>query len=247
VAQERLQKVLADSGVASRRASERLIADGRVQVNGVVVTRLGALADALTDSISVDGRPIEGPPVRVYLAVNKPAGYVTTSRDDRGRPTVMHLAFKTKTRVFPVGRLDQDSEGLLLLTNDGELAQRLTHPRHEVDKEYLAMVRGSPDAPALHRLRHGIDIEGRRTAPATAEIVAAPDDGETPPGHVWLRIVLQEGRKRQVRRMCEEVGCSVVRLIRTRIGPLRLRGLVSGRVRELSTEEIERLRQAAGL
>jgi 23S rRNA pseudouridine2605 synthase len=247
MAQERLQKLLAESGVASRRAAERLISDGRVQVNGVVVTRLGALADATSDAISVDGRPIGPPPQHVYLAVNKPSGYVTTSRDDQGRPIVMDLVYKTKARVFPVGRLDRDSEGLLLLTNDGALAQRLTHPSHEVDKEYLALVRGGLDAAALRRLRHGIDIDGRRTAPANAEVVAAPEGLETPAGHAWLRIVLREGRKRQVRRMCDEVGCAVVRLIRTRIGPLRLRGLVPGRVRELTPAEIERLRQAAGL
>jgi 23S rRNA pseudouridine2605 synthase len=247
MAQERLQKVLAESGIASRRAAERLIVDGRVQVNGTVITRLGALADAAADTICVDGRPIAPPAEHVYLAVNKPAGYVTTSSDERGRPIVMDLVYKTKERVFPVGRLDQDSEGLLLLTNDGELAQRLTHPSHEVDKEYLALVDCSPNPAALRALRRGIDIDGRRTAPATAETIGAPEGFDTPAGHEWLRLVLREGRKRQVRRMCEAAGCNVVRLVRTRIGPLRLRGLVPGRVRELTPAEIEKLRQAAGL
>jgi 23S rRNA pseudouridine2605 synthase len=247
MAKERLQKVLAESGVASRRAAERLIVDGRVQVNGVAVTQLGSLADVTTDTICVDGLPIAPAAEHVYLAVNKPAGYVTTNSDERGRPIVMDLVYKTKARVFPVGRLDQDSEGLLLLTNDGQLAQCLTHPSHEVDKEYLALVDRSPSPAALQALRRGIELDGRRTAPATVEEIRAPDGLRTPEGHAWLRFVLREGRKRQVRRMSESAGCNVVRLIRTRIGPLRLRGLVPGRVRELTQAEVERLRQAAGL
>jgi 23S rRNA pseudouridine2605 synthase len=140
-----------------------------------------------------------------------------------------------------------DSEGLLILTNDGDLAQRLTHPSHEVEKEYLAMVAGQPDEEALRKLRRGVVIEGRRTAPALADPARPPAGVETPAGHSWLRVVIKEGRKRQVRRMCEEVGHPVARLVRTRIGPLRLRGLVPGRVRELTPTEIERLREAAGL
>ncbi len=140
-----------------------------------------------------------------------------------------------------------DSEGLLLLTNDGELAQRLTHPRHEVEKEYLAMVRGEPDGETLRWLRHGVPIDGRPTAPATVEVVKAPAGLPTPTGRSWLRLVLHEGRKRQVRLMCETAGHPVERLIRVRMGPLRLRGLVSGRVRELTDDEIHRLRVAAGL
>lgn len=244
---ERIQKILADAGIASRRAAERMVLDGRVAVNGRVISRPGTPADPETDRIAVDGKQIAGRPPAVYLVLNKPPGYVTTAHDERGRPTVMDLVYKTKERVFPVGRLDLESEGLLLLTNDGELAQRLTHPKHEVEKEYLALVRGVPDAESLRQLRRGIAIEERLTAPATIEVIKPPDDSPAHAGHTWLRVVLTEGRKRQVRLMCEAVGLPVVRLIRSRIGPLRLRGLVPGRVRELTAAEIERIRQAAGL
>ncbi len=247
MATERLQKILAEAGVASRRAAERIIADGRVRVNGTLVTRLGTQANPETDSISVDGISIGSRPPAVYLLLNKPRGYVTTARDPRGRPVVMDLVYKTRERVFPVGRLDMDSEGLLLLTNDGELAQRLTHPRHEVDKEYMALVDGTPDDDALRDLRRGVDLEQRRTAPATVELIPPPAGLSTGPGQSWLRLVLKEGRKRQVRLMCEAVGYPVSRLIRSRIGPLRLRGLVPGRVRELTQTEIERLLEAADL
>jgi 23S rRNA pseudouridine2605 synthase len=247
MASERLQKILAEAGIASRRACERLMLDGRVRVNGRVVTELGSRADPETDSISVDGEPVVVTPRLVYLVLNKPPGYVTTARDEQGRPTVMDLVYKTRERVFPVGRLDMESEGLLLLTNDGELAQRLTHPSHQVEKEYLALVRGTPNAEALRRLRRGVSLEGRRTAPATAELAGKSEGLPAPPGRAWLRLVLREGRKRQARLMCEQVGHPVEQLIRVRIGPLRLRGLVRGRVRELTPAEIERIRQAAGL
>jgi 23S rRNA pseudouridine2605 synthase len=247
VADQRLQKILAEAGVASRRASEQLIRDGRVRVNGQVVTQLGSRADPERDSIRVDERVL-GPAERlVYLAVHKPAGYVTTASDELGRRCVMDLVYKTPERIFPVGRLDIDSEGLLLLTNDGELAQRLTHPRHEVEKEYLALVRGTPDAQALRELRRGIALGDRTTAPADVEIVHDPGGLPTPAGLAWVRIALHEGRKRQVRLMCEAAGYPVERLVRVRIGPLRLRGLVPGRVRELTDEEIGKLRTAAGL
>lgn len=247
MARERLQKVLAEAGVASRRAAERMIADGRVRVNGSVITQLGSMADPASDTITVDGTAIGPRPEHVYLVLHKPAGYLTTSRDELGRPAVMDLVYKTKERVFPVGRLDMDSEGLLLLTNDGELAQRLTHPSHEVDKEYLALLSGTPNAHELRELRRGIALDGRRTAPATVELIQPPAGLETAAGQSWLRFVLKEGRKRQVRRMCEAVGHPVERLIRTRIGPLRLRGLVPGRVRELTPLEIDGVREAAGL
>lgn len=247
MAAERLQKLLAEAGLASRRASERLIQEGRVRVNGRPVTELGTRADPRQDTITVDGRPLGPAAPTVYLVLHKPAGYVTTAHDDRGRPSVMDLVYKTHERVFPVGRLDMDSEGLLLLTNDGELAQRLTHPRHEVEKEYLALVQGTPDSDALRRLRRGVELEDRPTAPALAELVRAPEGLATPAGRSWLRLVLHEGRKRQVRLMCEATGHPVERLIRVRIGPLRLRGLVPGRVRELTQVEIERLRAAAGM
>ncbi|MGI8554498.1 MAG: pseudouridine synthase [Dehalococcoidia bacterium] len=244
---ERLQKVMAEAGVASRRASERLIQEGRVWVNDRAVTALGSRVDPDHDRITVDGRIVGARPAPVYLVLNKPPGYVTTAHDEQGRPTVMDLAFKTRERVFPVGRLDRESEGLLLLTNDGELAQRLTHPSHEVEKEYLALLRGTPEAEALRRLRRGLMLDDGPTAPATAELVGKNEAPPAPPGTTWLRLVLHEGRKRQVRRMAEAVGYPVERLIRVRIGPLRLRGLARRRVRELTPDEIVRIREAAGL
>lgn len=247
MATERLQKILAEAGVASRRASERLMLEGRVRVNGRVVTELGSRADPEVDTISVDGQTLRSAPPLVYLVLNKPRGYVTTAHDEQGRPAVMDLVYKTRERVFPVGRLDMESEGLLLLTNDGELAQRLTHPSHEVEKEYLALIQGTPSPEALRQLRHGVMLEGRRTAPATVEPGGKAEDFPTPPGCSWLRLVLREGRKRQVRLMCETVGHPVERLIRVRVGPLRLRGLVPGRVRELTPVEVEKIRRAAGI
>jgi pseudouridine synthase len=244
---ERLQKILAEAGIASRRAAERMIQDGRVQVNGSVIAAPGSKADAEVDEICVDGTRITAPAPPVYLMLHKPRGYVTTAQDERGRRSVMDLVFKTRERVFPVGRLDMDSEGLLLLTNDGELAQRLTHPSHEVEKEYLALVSGTPNPDAMRVLRRGVSLNGRPTAPAVVEIVRSPEGLPEQPGHAYLRLVLHEGRKRQVRMMCETVGHPVQRLIRVRIGPLRLRGLVPGRVRELTPIEIERIRAAAGL
>jgi 23S rRNA pseudouridine2605 synthase len=247
MAPERLQKILAEAGIASRRAAERMIQEGRVTVNGSLVAEPGVKADAEIDEIRVDGEPIDAPALPVYLMLHKPRGYVTTARDERGRRSIMDLVYKTRERVFPVGRLDMDSEGLLLLTNDGELAQRLTHPSHEVEKEYLALVRGTPDQEALRGLRRGVTLNGRLTAPAVVEPVRKPEGLAEQPGHSYLRLVLREGRKRQVRLMCEAVGHPVERLIRVRIGPLRLRGLVPGRVRELTPAEIERIRSAAGL
>ena len=244
---ERLQKILAEAGIASRRAGEQMIREGRVHVNGRLVTELGSKADPSEDEIRVDGEPIGPAAPLVYLMLHKPHGYVTTAQDNQGRRSVMDLVFKTRERIFPVGRLDMDSEGLLLLTNDGALAQRLMHPSQEVEKEYLALVRGSPGAEALRRLRRGIDLDGRPTAPAVVEVVHAPEGLPEYQGRSYLRLVLREGRKRQVRLMCEGAGHPVERLIRVRIGPLRLRGLVPGRVRELTAVEVQRIRQAAGM
>jgi 23S rRNA pseudouridine2605 synthase len=247
MAPERLQKILAEAGIASRRAAERMIQEGRVRVNGAVVAALGARADAERDEIRVDDVPIGAAEAPVYLMLHKPRGFVTTARDERGRRSVMDLVYKTRERVFPIGRLDMESEGLLLLTNDGELAQRLTHPSHEVEKEYIALVSGAPNQEALRTLRRGVALNGRATAPAVVELVRTPEGLAEHPGHSYLRLVLHEGRKRQVRLMCEAVGHPVQRLIRVRIGPLRLRGLVPGRVRELTPVEIERIRSAAGM
>jgi 23S rRNA pseudouridine2605 synthase len=231
---ERLQKVLARLGVGSRRACEELIADGRVTVNGHVA-ELGERVDVDHDLVEVDGAPVGIRPDLVYLLLNKPAGVVTTADDPQGRPTVIGLV-PTEPRVFPVGRLDLDTEGLLLLTNDGELAHRLTHPSFGVEKEYLAQVEGRPSRATLRRLRDGVELEDGPTAPARVS-ATEPD---------VLRIVIHEGRNRQVRRMCEAVGHPVRRLVRVRIGPLADRRLAPGTWRPLTGDEVRALSKAVG-
>ena len=223
---ERLQKTLARLGFGSRRVCEELIEQGRVTVNGDVAV-LGRRIDVEHDAVAVDGVPVGVRPDLVYYLLHKPAGVVTTASDTHGRDTVLELV-PAEPRVFPVGRLDMDTEGLLLLTNDGELAHRLTHPSFGVDKEYLAHVEGKPDKNALVRLRKGVELEDGMTAPAK---VALLDDS-------LLRIVIHEGRKRQVRRMCEAIGHPVIRLVRTRIGPLTDTKLKAGEWRRVTSEEV---------
>jgi 23S rRNA pseudouridine2605 synthase len=238
---ERLQKLLARAGLGSRRACEELISDGRVTVNGRRVEKLGAKARS-DDDIRVDGRPVTIPEDHVYLVLNKPPGYVTTKSDPQGRPTVMDLVpAKLRDRVFPVGRLDQDSTGLLLLTDDGDLAQRLLHPRHHVSKEYLADVEGTPSESQLRRLRSGVELEDGPTQPAEVMLVAQGG------GESRLRVTITEGRNRQVRRMCEAIGHPVRRLKRVAMGPLRLGELSLGAVRTLGEGQVRALRAAAGL
>ncbi len=229
---ERLQKVLAATGWGSRRVCEDLIAAGRVTVNGEVA-ELGRRVDADRDIIEVDGAPVGVKPGLVYYLLNKPRGVVTTAKDTHGRPTVVELV-PSDPRVFPVGRLDVDTEGLLLLTNDGDLAHRISHPSHGIDKEYLAHVRGRVSAGALRQLRDGVELDDGMTAPAQA---SQPNPGV-------LRITIHEGRNRQVRRMCEAVGHPVLRLVRTRIGPISDRSLRPGDWRELSTGERKALSEA---
>jgi 23S rRNA pseudouridine2605 synthase len=229
----RLQKVLAQAGLGSRRACEELIADGRVTVDGEEAL-LGDRVDPETAVVEVDGVRIGVRPGLVHYLLNKPAGVVTTAADPQGRPIVLDLV-PAEPRVFPVGRLDMDTEGLLLLTNDGDLAHHLTHPSHGVEKEYLAEVEGRPGRGALRRLREGVDLEDGRTAPATVGVVAPS----------LLRIVIHEGRNRQVRRMCEAVGHPVVRLVRTRIGPLTDPHLAPATWRSLTTAEVRDLERAA--
>jgi pseudouridine synthase len=244
---ERLQKILARAGFGSRRSVEALIAGGRVTVNGRAAT-LGMQADAQADRIEVDGRAIAIDDEPVHLALHKPAGFVTTSNDPQRRRTVMELLpAGIPPHVFPVGRLDRDTEGLLLFTNDGEFAHRLAHPRYEIDKEYHALVAGTPSEAALERLRSGVEIEGRRTSPAQAEAAEAPYGYEEPDAHTWLRLVIHEGRKRQVRLMCAAVGHPVVMLVRTRVGDVTLGRMVRGSSRSLSAREVTALRRAVGL
>jgi 23S rRNA pseudouridine2605 synthase len=232
---ERLQKVLAATGYGSRRVCEELISAGRVTVNGEVAV-LGRRVDAANDRVEVDGAPIGVRPDLVYYLLNKPVGVVTTSRDTHGRPTVVDIVPR-EPRVFSVGRLDVDTEGLLLLTNDGDLANRIAHPSHGIDKEYLVEVRGGRVSPgAIRRLRDGVELDDGVTAPAR---VSQPDPGV-------LRITIHEGKNRQVRRMCEAVGHPVIRLVRTRIGPITDRSLQPGSWRELTIDEWRALTAAVG-
>ena len=234
----RLQKFLALSGVASRRNSEKLIADGHVAVNGKVITEMGVQVDESADVVTVDGKVCKIQEEKHYLAYNKPMGEVTTVADPEGRPTVMDKFRDYPVRLYPVGRLDYDSEGLLLLTNDGELAQRLTHPSCEVDKVYLARVTGNPSNDALDRLRRGVYMEGdeRRTYPAQVRVVRDESLFSD------ILVTIHEGRNRQVRRMFDSVGHKVLLLRRVRFGPLELGDLRRGEWRELSAEEIARLK-----
>ena len=238
---ERLQKILSRAGVASRRAAERLMLEGRVTVNGSTVRELGTKADAARDDIRVDGRRIRLPEHHRYLLLNKPRGYVTTRSDPQHRPTVVDLIRGVKEYVYPVGRLDYDSEGLLLLTNDGDLAARLTHPRHGVPRVYEARILGVPDVHDLDRLTRGIVLDGRRTEPADIKLLPHRRDDR----HATLLITIREGRNRQVRNMCDAIGHPVVELRRVAIGPIRDARLKVGHWRDLSEQEIDRLRAAA--
>jgi 23S rRNA pseudouridine2605 synthase len=246
---ERLQKILARAGYGSRRSTEVIIVAGRVTVNGVRVTELGVQADAAVDRIEVDGAPIVLEAPLVYLAMNKPYGILTTVHDPQGRRTVMDLLPPDlPPHVFPVGRLDRDTEGLLLLTNDGEFAHRLAHPRYELDKEYYALVKGVPPSAAIESLRRGVEIEGRRTFPAQVDVVTTPPYGHRPrEGHAWLKLVIHEGRRRQVRLMCAAVGHPVRTLVRTRIGEVLLGRLAAGKTRPLSRREVASLKAQVGL
>jgi pseudouridine synthase len=236
----RLQKILSQAGVASRRAAERLIADGRVSVNGKTVLEMGVKADPEVDDVRVDGRRIKATTRRRYILLYKPAGYVTTRSDPQRRRTVMDLLGGVREYVYPVGRLDYDTEGLLLLTNDGDLAARLTHPRHGVERSYEARVAGMPDQEALARLREGIPLDGHRTLPADAALL---NEGRRDREGI-LRLTIREGRNRQVRRMCEAIGHPVQTLKRTRIGPLSDRRLKPGEWRDLSPEEVRGIKRA---
>jgi pseudouridine synthase len=239
VEEERLQRALARAGLGSRRGCEDLIREGRVSVNGTVAT-LGDRVDAQRDRVEVDGSIVNLDPGVRYLILNKPAGVVTTLDDPEGRPDLRGF-LPEGPRLFPVGRLDRDTEGLLLLTNDGELGNRLMHPRYGVEKEYLAEVDGEPTERRLARVRRGVELED---GPARA--LAARAVGSTG-GRGAVRVVMGEGRKREVRRLLAAVGLPVVRLVRVRVGPVRLGRLKSGELRELTIDELRGLSRAAGL
>ena len=238
---DRLQKILSAAGIASRRAAEELIRQGRVSVNGTTVTELGTKADADADDIRVDGRRVKPAGRRVYILMNKPRGYITSRSDPQRRPTVIDLLKDHGIReyVYPVGRLDYDSEGLLLLTSDGDLAAHLTHPSHEVEREYHVQVRGVPDRHSLERLARGVVIDGRRTSPALVRLhkIFESAGGE----QAVLSIVIHEGRNRQVRKMLDAIAHPVVRLKRVRIGPITDDRLKPGDFRELTTREVAAL------
>ncbi len=239
MAEERLQKILAHAGVASRRKAEQLILEGRVAVNGTVVDRLGSKADLDRDHVKVDGRLLHRPKQLVYLALNKPDGVVTTVRDPEGRPTVMDLVRGVKERVFPVGRLDYHSEGLLILTNDGELAHHLTSASSHVPKTYLVKVNGMLSAEEEQLFREGIPLHGRRTAPAGLRLVKRADNP-------WYEVRLIEGRQNQVRIMFKHFGRLVEKLRRIRIGHLELGRLQPGQTRHLTAEDVQRLKRNSG-
>lgn len=238
---ERLQKVIAQAGISSRRQAEEMITEGKVKVNGKIVTELGSKVDPDKDKIIVAGKPLQGREKKIYLLLNKPAGYVTTVSDPQGRPKVVDLLRGVKERVYPVGRLDYATEGLLLLTNDGELAYALTHPKHGVKKIYLAEVSGVPTADKLQELRRGVPLSDGMTAPASVRLVGSKGD------RARLQLEIHEGRNRQVRRMCDYIGHPVIKLQRTGLGKLTLTGIPLGKYRRLTPAEVKELYDAVQL
>lgn len=236
---ERLQHVIASYGLTSRRKAEQMIASGRVSVDGQIVQEMGLRVDPRRQTIRVDGKVVKWERRR-YLMLNKPSGYITTAADERGRRTVLDL-IDVPERVVPVGRLDRKTSGLLLLTNDGELLYRITHPKFELEKEYEATLDGFPPPAALERLRRGITVDGTKVAVEQVRPLRNEESGTV------LRIVIHEGRNRIVRRMLEQIGYPAVKLLRTRVGPLHVRGLPSGASRDLTPGELEQIRESVGL
>ncbi|MGH7787839.1 MAG: pseudouridine synthase, partial [Candidatus Binatia bacterium] len=224
--------------MSSRRTAEELIRAGRVSLNGKVVTELGTRAHPGRDKIAIDGKPLRAAAPPIYLLLNKPVGVMTTLDDPEGRQTVANLLHGVRQRVFPVGRLDYHSAGLLVLTNDGDLALRLTHPRYGIKKTYQAKVKGHADAGALDALRHGVRLDDGVSAPAFVRVL------ESRESKAWLEITLSEGKNRQVRRMCEAVGLPVEKLVRVALGPLKLGKLPVGAWRALTADELAHLRAA---
>ena len=232
----RLQKFIAECGIASRRSAEKMIESGRVYVNGELVDYMGCVIDPDCDVVEIDGRVIKQESKKYYIMINKPKNYVTTVSDDLGRPTVMQLVSDINARIYPVGRLDFDTTGLLIMTNDGEFANILTHPRHVVNKAYIARIDKPLDEAQLQRLRSGIELDGSMTAPAKAENIKHPQKGYE------VKITIHEGKNRQVRRMLDAVGANVMSLKRIAVGSLTLGNLPEGKWRRLSDAEINKLR-----
>jgi 23S rRNA pseudouridine2605 synthase len=237
LAEIRLHKFLAHAGVASRRAAEELVRQGRVEVNGRKA-EIGCRVDPLKDDVRVDGNPVLAAEAKIYLAFYKPRGCITSTRDPQGRQTVFDFLPRSHERIFPVGRLDYDAEGLLLLTNDGALANRLLHPRYGISKVYEVKVKGHPDPKAIERLRSGVVLEEGTTAPAGVEVIREL------PRAAWLQIVLRQGWNRQIKRMCEAVGHPVIKIKRIAYGPVRLGKLRPGDFRPLRPGELERMVQS---
>ena len=232
--QERLQKILSRAGIASRRSAERIILEGRVSVNGVVAKELGTKADLGQDDVRVDGRRVRAPKETVYLLLNKPKGVVSTRHDPAGRRTVMDLV-PAVAGLFPVGRLDVTTEGLLLLTNDGDFAQRVSHPRYEVPRVYHAKVHGVPSPETIQRLVKGVRVDGERMSMDSVRILESE-------GNSWIEVTLHEGKNREVKRLLEAVGHPVAKLKRVALGPLTCKGLDPGEFRALTPKEVRALR-----
>src|SRR5512136_2062623 len=237
--EERIQKIMAAAGIASRRAAEEIILEGRVRVNGAVVTELGAKADPDRDHIKVDGKLINPKQPKTYLMLNKPVGCVTTMFDPEGRPTVTELLKGVRVRVYPVGRLDFDTEGLLLLTNDGDFAYRVTHPSHELPKTYQVKVKGVLEDRQIEHLEQGVFLKDGKTAPARVKKLRKEE------ANSWVEITIHEGRKRQVRRMIDHTGHSVIKLKRVRVGNLGIGDLPLGSFRHLTPDEVKALQDMA--
>ena len=233
----RLQKYLAHAGIASRRHAEEMIKQGRVVVNGDVVTEMGVMVDPINAEVEVDGKPVNPAKKKIYIVLNKPIGYISTASDDRGRKTVMELVSDIPHRIYPVGRLDYDTEGLLFMTNDGDFTYTLTHPKHNVEKTYVTHVSGNVTMEIIDSLRNGIELDGYKTSPAKVEVVGATQYGTK------IEITIHEGKNRQVRNMFEAVGLKVNKLRRTREGGVAVGKIALGKWRNLSESEVNLLKK----
>ena len=241
MSEERLQKILSHAGIASRRAAEQVILDGRVKVDGKIVTELGTKFDIEVNKISVDDKIINCAEKKVYILLNKPKNVLTTVKDDRGRKTVIDLITDINERIYPVGRLDYDTEGLLLLTNDGELMNAVLHPKFQINKTYLVKITGEITETKLNKLRNGIQLEDGLTAPAIVRVIGKSST------EAKIEITIHEGRNRQVRRMVSAIGCEVTKLKRIKFANLLIRDLKIGQYRKLTETEINNLYEMTGL